>query len=78
MIVVPAVLVVLMAVEPAVFVALPAPVAHVFEVAAGFTRLVAVAAPTVDSVIEVPFGALDTITAAAPFPRLGLSQRGSH
>ena len=61
-----------------IVVAMPAAVACILEVAAGLARRVAVAAETVDSVIEVPFGALDTITAAAPFPRLSLSQRDSH
>ena len=59
-------------------VAVPAPVACVFEVAAGFTCRIAVTAPTLDRAIEPPFGMLNTFVAAAtPVPRLRLGWRGT-
>ena len=60
---------------PPIVVTVPARVAYIFEAVAGFARCVAVAAPALDSAIEVPFRALDTVAAAAPIPRLGISRR---
>jgi len=61
-----------------IVVAVPTAVACILEIAAGFTRRVAVAAPTLDLAIEPPFGVLDTlVAAAAPVPRLRLSRRGT-
>jgi hypothetical protein len=61
-----------------IVVAVPAPVARIFKVAPGITGRFAVAAETLDSAIEVPFGARDTFVAAAPpVPRLRLGRRGT-
>jgi hypothetical protein len=69
-------IVVVVAVVPVpIAVVTPAPVAYIFELAAFFTRPVAVAAETVGSAFVPRFGAGDTLAAVAP--RLGLRRQAA-